>query len=327
MLLLAGVIPCLRGQTSVTLAWDPSARSGIAGYRLYEGGVSRTYTNAIEAGNATTATASNLLSGATYFFAVTAVGTNGLESDFSNEITYTVPLPTNSPPAPAPSPLTFAADSGSYTTPFVDNNGMLSQPVETSVTNGGRAVYNFSITNSAKYLVSAEVIAPNDGANSFYVNIDAEPTDPLMIWDIPVCATLTNEFVSWRGNGTSDPTTAQYNPAVFYLTAGPHRLIVRGREANTTLGTISIVRKRPKLSIATSTSTTGNTGTLIPATPAPVVLAIDGDPGRTYIVSYSLNLATWTGLATVTLNATGSGQFTDSAGFRRPRCFYRIQGQ
>ena len=74
-LILAALTLAARGQTSVTLAWDPSPSSGIAGYRLYQGTVSRTYTNVIAVGNATTKTVSNLVSGATYFFVVTAYST------------------------------------------------------------------------------------------------------------------------------------------------------------------------------------------------------------------------------------------------------------
>ena len=81
LILAASALP-VRGQSSVTLAWDPSLGSGIAGYHLYEGAASRNYTNVIDVGESTTATASNLVSGTTYYFAVTAYDTGGLESDF-----------------------------------------------------------------------------------------------------------------------------------------------------------------------------------------------------------------------------------------------------
>ncbi len=78
---------------SVTLAWDASSGPGIAGYRLYEGESTGTYTNIIDVGNATIATVSNLVVGATYYFAVSAYDDVGLESALSAEISYTVPLP------------------------------------------------------------------------------------------------------------------------------------------------------------------------------------------------------------------------------------------
>lgn len=86
---------------SVTLAWDPSPSGGIAAYRIYYGVASRTYTNTLSFGTALTGSVSNLVDGKTYYFAATAVSTNGLESDFSTEVSYSVPLPVP-PGAPAP---------------------------------------------------------------------------------------------------------------------------------------------------------------------------------------------------------------------------------
>jgi hypothetical protein len=92
------IAPGVRGAllSNVTLAWNPSPGSFIAGYRLYLGPTSQTYTTLFDAGNVTTATASNLLAGTTYFFAVTAYDLAGLESPFSTEIGYTIPVPLGS---------------------------------------------------------------------------------------------------------------------------------------------------------------------------------------------------------------------------------------
>jgi hypothetical protein len=76
---------------SVTLEWDPSTDPEVIGYNLYYGGASQTYTNMVPVGDATTTTISGLLSGVQYFFAATAIDSVGLESDFSNEISYQVP--------------------------------------------------------------------------------------------------------------------------------------------------------------------------------------------------------------------------------------------
>src|SRR5437867_3419151 len=84
---------------SVTLVWNASPGTNIAGYNVYYGVASRTYTNKVNVGNATNATVSGLIAGTTYFFAVSAYDTYGLESDYSNEMSYTVPLtPVNQPP-------------------------------------------------------------------------------------------------------------------------------------------------------------------------------------------------------------------------------------
>ena len=77
----------------VGLAWDPSPSTNVVGYNIYHGVASRTYTNVINAANNLTCTVSNLVRGTTYYFAATAYDNWGLESDYSEELSYTVPLP------------------------------------------------------------------------------------------------------------------------------------------------------------------------------------------------------------------------------------------
>ena len=137
------------------------------------------------------------------------------------------------------SELSFPSYAGVITAPFATNRGgYVAQSIATGVSDGGKAFYAFRITNSGNYTVSVSVNAPSDAANSLYVNIDSTPTDPIMIWDIPVTAGFSNQSVSWRGNGTD--TANQYVPAVFSLSAGVHELIIVGREAGAELGQITI---------------------------------------------------------------------------------------
>jgi Fibronectin type III domain/FG-GAP-like repeat/FG-GAP repeat len=103
---LAGVISFFglllqaRAATSVTLAWDPSGSSSVAGYRLHYGISSKSYSQAKDLGNTTTTTVSNLLPGQTYYFAVTDYNTAGVESIYSNEVSFratvTVTIPNGS---------------------------------------------------------------------------------------------------------------------------------------------------------------------------------------------------------------------------------------
>ena len=62
------------------------------GYNLYYGGASGIYTNIIRAANTTNTVVSGLTDGATYYFAATAYDNSGVESPFSNEASYVVPL-------------------------------------------------------------------------------------------------------------------------------------------------------------------------------------------------------------------------------------------
>src|SRR5439155_19080697 len=94
----------IQAARAVTLAWNPSPGANIAGYRVYYGAASRSYNNVVNAGNSTNVTINNLTAGVTYFFAATSYDTSGLESDYSTEISYTVP---SSNPPPGFAGLTF----------------------------------------------------------------------------------------------------------------------------------------------------------------------------------------------------------------------------
>ncbi len=84
----------------VTTAWNPSVDTDVAGYNVYYGLASGSYSNVVAVGNTTTATISNLVDGTTYFIAATAVDSLGLESVFSNEAVFTnaITPPPNQPP-------------------------------------------------------------------------------------------------------------------------------------------------------------------------------------------------------------------------------------
>ncbi|HSU57070.1 MAG TPA: Ig-like domain-containing protein [Candidatus Dormibacteraeota bacterium] len=64
--------------------WDASPDA--AGYRIYQGTTSRSYSSIVDAGNVTQLSPSNLTFGVTYYFTATAYDTNGVESDFSDEV-------------------------------------------------------------------------------------------------------------------------------------------------------------------------------------------------------------------------------------------------
>lgn len=75
---------------SVTLAWNPVADPSVSGYNLYYGVTSGVYTNVVNAGTNLSVTLTPLARGATYVFAATSYATNGLESAYSTEVSYTV---------------------------------------------------------------------------------------------------------------------------------------------------------------------------------------------------------------------------------------------
>lgn len=64
----------------------------MIGYRLYYGAISQQYTNFVDPGPLTVATVDGLSGGLTYYFAVTSLNSAGLESDFSGEVAYLMPV-------------------------------------------------------------------------------------------------------------------------------------------------------------------------------------------------------------------------------------------
>ena len=75
------------GAQQLTLAWDASASSAVAGYRLYYGTNTRSYQFVTNTGLMLTQ-AVVLPHRGRWFFAATAYDTNGLESDFSSEVSW-----------------------------------------------------------------------------------------------------------------------------------------------------------------------------------------------------------------------------------------------
>jgi hypothetical protein len=256
-------------------------------------------------GNATQTTVSGLVPGQTYYFAATAYNSSGVESDYSTEIVYTVPSG-----RPPPDSLTFTADSGIITAPFILLNGILSQSLLSTLLGGGEAVYNFTIDIPGNYVVSAMVNAPSESENSLYINVDGEPTDPVMIWDVPVTSGFTSLTASWRGNATSGPP--QYAPKVFNLTAGTHQLFVRGREPDTQLQSFTISPVNTVMKLTMLAGRTSNVSGL-------------GQPGHVYEVQASPDLKTWTVLGNVTADSSGAFSYTDNMALFFAKRFYRLR--
>jgi len=128
------------------------------------------------------------------------------------------------------------ATSGVVTAPCIITNGYIYQTITTVGLSGGRAAYNFTIITAGNYVIAGMVNALDGGENSFFVNIDAEPQGDYMLWDISPTSGFQQRTVSWYGNGPS----SQFVPKVFNLGQGPHQLIIRGREANTLLQSVTI---------------------------------------------------------------------------------------
>jgi hypothetical protein len=139
---------------SVTLAWNPSADTNIAGYKVYYGVASRTYTNVVNVGKATNATIPGLVEATTYYFTATAYNILGLESDFSNEASYTIPtalarLQIRAAPA-GQVVLTVTGQIG-HTYDILATQTFTAWTIIGTVTLGASGSFEFTDTNAASY--------------------------------------------------------------------------------------------------------------------------------------------------------------------------------
>jgi type IV pilus assembly protein PilY1 len=92
----------------IKLAWDANTESDLAGYKVYFGTSSKSYTGSVDVGNVTSYTVSSLTQGQTYYISVTAYNTSGRESGYSSEVsgvaTEPAPPASETPPTVTPSP-------------------------------------------------------------------------------------------------------------------------------------------------------------------------------------------------------------------------------
>ena len=145
------------------------------------------------------------------------------------------PTPTPTPvPTPTPTPLglSFNSTVGDITAPFIANaDNSISQSVDTDdPAQGGRAAYNFAVTDPGDYTILCLVNCPDGGSNSFFVDLDGDPIST-MVWQVPVTSGFESRTVTWSGITT---------PRFWTLTAATHQLVIRGREAGAKIRSITL---------------------------------------------------------------------------------------
>jgi VCBS repeat-containing protein len=145
----------------VTLAWNPNTEPDLKGYKIYYGMASGDYDVTVDVGKWTSCTIDGLEEGETYYFAATAYDSQDRESDFSEEVPYTIPSDNNPP---------VANDSTISTMEDTSTSGTLSgsDPDEDPLT-----FILVSTGNKGK----ATLTSPSSGAFTYTPNDDAHGTD------------------------------------------------------------------------------------------------------------------------------------------------------
>jgi chitodextrinase len=143
-LLLALILLILNHQTlalagEAFLSWDANRESDLAGYRVYVGLLPGVYGAPIDVGRGTSWTVPNLNAGVTYYFAVTAYNTRGLESGYSNEASKTIP-----PLADLLAPLISSVTVSARTMNSATVTWGTDEPADTRIEYGTTATYGLS---------------------------------------------------------------------------------------------------------------------------------------------------------------------------------------
>jgi type IV pilus assembly protein PilY1 len=143
----------------IKLAWDANTESDLAGYKVYYGTSSKSYTGSVDVGNVTSYTLTGLQGGQTYYITITAYNSSGSESGYSGEVsgvaTETAPVGSETPPTVTPSPSpepTSSPEAPSQTSSQTTQSSSSSTEKETTRNVGGCTREARASTSSAKYI-------------------------------------------------------------------------------------------------------------------------------------------------------------------------------
>ena len=253
---------------SATLAWDRAAsHTNLAAFVLKYGVTSGSYTGQVDvATNLTSATVNNLVPGVTYYFVVTAKNVANLESDPSNQISYTVPgTQVNAVPvATSNSTSTSEDQSRSITLAGTDSDGdPLTFSIVTSPGNGtltgtvpnvtyrpntnfsGSDSFTFRVndgrTNSATATISITVNAVNDSPtlNALSTLNITEDSAIQTVNLSGIGSGAANEIQTLTLSATSSNPSLVPNPTVTYTSPNSTGSLAF-RPATNTTGTVMI---------------------------------------------------------------------------------------
>jgi len=107
-----------------------------------------------------------------------------------------------------------------------------------AITDRGLAEYTFNVEVAGEYIVEANISAPDISSNSYFANMDLEPTAD-MVWHMLPADGFAIKTLTW--GGAPDEQNPEHR---FILNEGAHVLKLRGRETNVQLQNLTI-KMRP----------------------------------------------------------------------------------
>lgn len=184
---LSALVPlCSLAAGTVTVTLGPSSGTdGIANYNIYYGAARARYTNVVAVGTNTTVSISNLVGGATYYFAATAVDTFGLESAYATEVSALIPSVANRPPTEVIlAPITVVT------------------PPDTRL----HFLVGSSLATNGQVTFSLDPGAPE--------NAQVNPTNGLFVWNVTRTDALTTNYFTVRITDMTSPSQQEVRQVV-----------------------------------------------------------------------------------------------------------------
>lgn len=242
---------------TVAFKWTANTEPNLAGYRLYVGTVPGVYGGYVDVGNTTRFRLGDLIRGMTYYFALTAYNTAGIESELTPELSTQIPLvtpvipqaegtiATNEPPYFEPLPeflvieegttnrgiLLLGVHAASSITATSSAPELIPDPQVTYFSPGTLGVIMLEPVPGATGTATVTVTAAGDGTNTFSRSLLVmvqHPNSPPAISTIPNLWLAKNRIAELIAFTVTDAESASENLEVFVTSSNPDALPVSG---------------------------------------------------------------------------------------------------
>lgn len=168
VLSLVIICPVSGSAASILMRWNANTESDLAGYKVYYGNQSRTYSSSANVGKVTSYQIGNVSTGRTYYVALKAYDTSGNESGYSSESSIYVPTQQT---APSITLLTPAQGSVVSSNPLFTwrGTGMVRYKVLASLGRGYYTIYNGTGTSCRMSSTLWSLFVPSGSTVYWYV--------------------------------------------------------------------------------------------------------------------------------------------------------------